>query len=202
MNINKFFFQTMFHMLLISLVLISVNSMFYDVYGYVTIPYFNFELPNHSLNLFLMVVLFYTTYFTLSHLTFFRRVLFSGIISMYVNIFYDMLWNFFYIGANKLPFYNYLNLISLTGITAVISYILYRLDKDFCLFTITKKRTTQLVVTFVIVFFFLVSLSITGFFKQYFNYTILGAEDPHNFLWASSRIASFGLLLPILRWKK
>lgn len=194
------FFQTIFHSVLALLALSSVNSLLYDPFSYITIPYFDFTIPNHSLNLFLMIVFFYIVYYSLSHLSFWKRVIFSATLSMYANIFYDMLWNFFYLGANDLPFNNLLNLISLAGITTGASFLLLKLNKDFSLFTVTKRRITQTVTSLFVVVCFLTGLFVTNFFREYFYFITVGAPDPHNLMWAVSRVASFAMWLPILRW--
>lgn len=195
------FLQTIFHMVLVLLAISSVNSMLYNPFSYITIPYFDFQIPNHSLNLLLMILFFYVIYYNLPHLTFWQKIIFSATIVMYANIFYDMLWNLFYIGANDLPFNSLLNLISLSGIVVGMSFILTKIDRDFKLFTITKYRISQLVVSLFVVVCFLTILFMTGFFRQYFHFITNGGLDPHNLSWAISRVVGFLMWLPILRWK-
>lgn len=196
------FFQTIFHMVLVLIGIISVNCMLYNPYGYITIPYFNFQLPNHSLNFLLIILFFYAVYYSLSNLSFWKRILFSGTIAMYANIFYDMLWNLFYLGANDLPFGYILNLISLSGIIVGMSMLIRGLNTDFSLFVVTNGRMLQLVTSLFIVVVFLSIMFITNFFRDYFLFITAGGVDPHNFAWAMSRIVSFMMWLPILRWKK
>jgi len=185
----------------------AIKSMLVNPYGYIQNPLFP-NTNNHSLTILTAIVLFLITYLTLNHLTVPTKVVISGLITLFVNDFRDLLWNGFYLlSVPNLPQYVYTWFLILLGIVIVLAYLLRLLNKDYSIFGNIHPEsyvygTWGSFVFFTFLFLLLscfLGLSESGFFQFYTDYLYSSGPDPHNLVWALSVVFGFGMWLPLLK---